>query len=93
MNIKEIETFVESKREVIKTFFEKNQEELNNKIDIDSFDDALKVMLQLTNKNLDIINKLKTDYEKSGDDKEKVELESMIKIMMKSVTDSLAAYP
>lgn len=93
MKINEIEVFVESKRKFIREFFEKNQEELTNRIDINSIDDAYKVMLQLTDKNLDIIVKLKSDLENSGNEQEKLELEDMIKTMMQTVTDGLAVYP
>lgn len=93
MKINEIEIFVESKKKFIREFFEKNQEELTNRIDINSIDDAYKVMLQLTDKNLDIIVKLKNDLEKSGNEQEKLELEDMIKTMVQTVTDGLAVYP
>lgn len=89
----EIEKFVESKRKLIREFFERNQKDLNNKVDINSIDDAYIVLFQLIDKNLDIIVKLKNDLEKSNDDQEKVQLENMIGDMMRSVTENLSACP
>jgi len=92
MNISEISNFVEDKRKFIKEIFDKNQEELSTEIDIESIDDAYRVMLQLTNKNLDIIESLKNEHENSCEEQEKVQLKDMITKLVKSVTDTLSAY-
>ena len=87
MNINEIENFVEDKRKTIREFFDKIQKDTNAKIEINSYDDAYTVMLQLISGNLNIIDKLKDDLEKSTEDQEKIQIEDMIKDLMDSVTN------
>lgn len=90
MTIIEIENFIEDKRKIIKEFFDKNQKDIATKVEINSYDDAYTVMLQLVSGNLNIIDKLKDDLEKSTEDQEKIQLEDMIKKLMDSVVNSLS---
>lgn len=79
--MKEIEKFVEDKRNFIKEFFEKNPQE-----------NVFTVLFELTNNNLNIIDKFKNEYQESNDEQEKARLRDMIDKLMKCVTDSLSAY-
>jgi hypothetical protein len=80
MNLKEIEDFVQENRNTIKDFFEKNPKE-----------NLYTILMELTDKNLDLISKYKIEYEQSVENK--VELEKMIKDLMKCVVDSLSEVP
>ena len=82
MTTQEIENFVEDKRNFIKEFFEKNPQE-----------NVFTVLFELTNNNLNIIDKFKNDYQESNDEQEKIQLIDMIDKLIKCVTDSLSTYP
>jgi len=82
MNVQDIEKFVSENRNKIKAFFEKNPKE-----------NLYTTLVELTDKNLDIISKFKVEYEQTEDYDEEINLEPMIKDLMKCVVDSLSTVP
>jgi hypothetical protein len=82
MNVQDIEKFISENKDEIKVFFEKNPKE-----------NLYTTLVELTDKNLDIISKLKVEYEQTADYDEKISLEQMINNLVKCVSDSLSTVP
>jgi hypothetical protein len=82
MNVQDIEKFISENKDEIKVFFEKNPKE-----------NLYTTFVELTDKNLDIISKLKVEYEQTADYDEKTSLEQMINNLVKCVSDSLSTVP
>jgi len=79
MDLNELQVFIEDNRSKIKRFQDENPEE-----------NLYTVLLELTDTNLRIISKYKTEYEQATEE-EKVELEDMIGKLRGCVVDSLSA--
>jgi hypothetical protein len=78
MDLNELEVFIEDNRNKIKRFQDENPEE-----------NLYTVLLELTDTNLRIMSKYKTEYEQATEE-EKVELEDMIGKLRGCVVDSLS---
>jgi hypothetical protein len=81
MDLKELGVFVEENRAKIKRFQDDNPEE-----------NLYTVFLELTDTNLRIISKYKSEYEQAAID-DRVGLEEMIEELRKCVVDSLSTVP